>query len=180
MRKYCLIWVGSLIALIFAYSCKKNFQSSIHVSQTNPASDRPGATIEIEGAGFGQSQQSTAVYFNGVKASILSINDSVITVIIPAGATTGTLTVVANGSNYQSPMAFVITTGRWVQKANFHGPPVSEAMGFSIGNLGYVCGGAIPLQSGGYNFLYCYDPTQMSAHKRRVFLGWPDGKQLAL
>jgi N-acetylneuraminic acid mutarotase len=141
-------------------SCKKSNEGSISVVNIYPSSDGPEATIKIDGNGFGNNLGNTAVYFNGVKATIDSLSDSVMLVIIPAGATTGIITITANGHTYHSNTDFIVLTGTWVRKANFPGAGRYLAAGFSINNKGYVATGAN--NSTAFTTMYEYDPVSDS------------------
>jgi N-acetylneuraminic acid mutarotase len=150
---FCMVAISSII------SCKKVNESSITVTRINPDSDGPGATIEIDGRGFGNNPAAAAVYFNGVGGTIYSCSDSVMLVVIPNGATTGMLTITSAGHHtYKSSTDYIILTGTWIKKANFPGVARSNAASFSINNIGYVATGAdinlTPLAD-----MYAYDPV---------------------
>ena len=140
-------------------SCKKVSESIITVTSIFPNSDGPGASVQISGRGFGNNAAKDALYFNGVKATIDSCSDSVLVVVIPAGATTGPITISSPGHlTYRSPTNFVILTGTWIQKAGFPGLPRANAATFSINNIGYVVSG---ISENGTLLadMYAYNPT---------------------
>lgn len=62
-----------------------------------PNSGAPGATVALSGVGFGSSQGSGSVAFNGATASIVSWSDTTIFVVVPAGATSGNVAVTTSG-----------------------------------------------------------------------------------
>jgi N-acetylneuraminic acid mutarotase len=140
-------------------SCKKSNESSIRVFNINPSTDGPGATVIIQGEGFGNNTANTSVYFDGVKAQIDFLSDTLMYVIVPVGATTGTITITANGQTYNTSTDFVILSGSWIKKASFPGAGRNNAAAFSLNNKGYVVSG-----SGikGYTDMYEYDPASDS------------------
>jgi RHS repeat-associated protein len=69
------------------------------ITSLSAASDAVGAAIVITGTGFGASQGSGTVKFNGVNASVTIWSATSITVTVPTGATTGNVVVYASGVN---------------------------------------------------------------------------------
>ena len=57
-----------------------------------------GATVEITGTGFGPSQGTSTVTFNGAGATPTNWSDTSITVTVPAGAATGSVVVTVGGT----------------------------------------------------------------------------------
>jgi uncharacterized repeat protein (TIGR01451 family) len=92
------------------------------VDAVNPNKGKPGATTTIEGSGLNSGQKkaqasasvaaavatSTVVKFNGIAANILSITDTQIIVQVPAGATTGPVTVTTAGGTATSAQDFIV------------------------------------------------------------------------
>jgi RHS repeat-associated protein len=76
----------------------------------SPASGPVGTTVTITGGGFGASQGSNTVQFNGVTAQIVTWSDTQITAIVPAGALTGIVDVLIGGNNANSSSEFAVTT----------------------------------------------------------------------
>lgn len=62
-----------------------------------PTSGAPGTTVTISGSGFGATQGSSSVTFNGVPASPTSWSDTNISVPVPNSATSGSLVVIVGG-----------------------------------------------------------------------------------
>jgi hypothetical protein len=150
---FCFVVFSTILA------CKKVNEASITVTLIYPDSDGPGASVQISGRGFGNNAAKDALYFNGVKVTIDSCSDSVLVVVIPAGATTGPITISSPGHlTYRSPTNFVILTGTWIQKAGFPGLPRANAATFSINNIGYVVSG---ISENGTLLadMYAYNPT---------------------
>ncbi|MBS1508151.1 MAG: IPT/TIG domain-containing protein [Bacteroidetes bacterium] len=67
-----------------------------------------GATVTITGDHFGTSISSASVKFNGAPATIATITPTVITVTVPASATSGKISVTVNGVTYQSTSDFTV------------------------------------------------------------------------
>ncbi|MBZ5509240.1 MAG: IPT/TIG domain-containing protein [Acidobacteriia bacterium] len=80
------------------------------ISAVSPASGPVNSQITISGSGFGIPQGSGSVTFNGTIATPFSWSDGSIAVPVPAGATTGPLTVTAGGINSNS-FTFTVTPG---------------------------------------------------------------------
>lgn len=68
------------------------------ITSLSPASGGIGASVAITGAGFGASQGSSTVKFNGTTATATSWSDSLITALVPTGATTGNVVVTVGGT----------------------------------------------------------------------------------
>jgi uncharacterized repeat protein (TIGR03803 family) len=69
-------------------------------------SAKVGKLVEILGQGF---TGTTAVSFNGVKASFSNISDTYMTATVPAGALTGPVTVTTFTNTLKSNRAFLVT-----------------------------------------------------------------------
>jgi uncharacterized repeat protein (TIGR03803 family) len=69
-------------------------------------SAKVGKTVEILGQGF---TGTTKVSFNGVSAPFTNLTDTYMTATVPAGATTGTVTVTTFTSTMKSNRAFLVT-----------------------------------------------------------------------
>jgi|GEM_PF-271788 len=72
------------------------------ITSLNPTSGLPGANVTITGTGF---TGATAVAFNGTASAYTVVNATTITTTVPAGATTGNVTVTgptgtSNGVNF--------------------------------------------------------------------------------
>ena len=65
-----------------------------------------GATIEILGQGF---TSATQVSFNGTTAAFTSVSNNYLTAVVPAGATTGYLTVTTSSGTMKSSKQFLVT-----------------------------------------------------------------------
>ncbi len=67
------------------------------ISSLTPAAAQSLGLITISGSGFGGSQSSSQVQFNGVAATATSWSDTSITVSVPSNATSGPVTVIRDG-----------------------------------------------------------------------------------
>ena len=80
------------------------------ISSLNPASGAAGLAVTIAGIGFGATQGSSKVTFNGATAgTALNWSDTSIVVVIPSTATTGNVVVAVNGVN-SSGAPFTLVT----------------------------------------------------------------------
>lgn len=78
------------------------------LSGVSPASAAVGAQVTITGINFNPSATTYTVRFNGVQASVTSINETTIVATVPNGATTGKISVNINGVQVQSTSDFVV------------------------------------------------------------------------
>jgi uncharacterized repeat protein (TIGR03803 family) len=85
-----------------------------------PASGKVGKSIGILGQGF---NTATAVSFNGKAATFKIVSDTFLTSTVPAGATTGLVTVTMPGGNLKS-------------KRNFRVPPTIQSFTPASGPVG--------------------------------------------
>ena len=67
------------------------------IFDVNPISGMVGATATVRGQGFSTDASSDAVEFNGVAATVTSATTSTLVVTVPAGATTGPVSVTVGG-----------------------------------------------------------------------------------
>ena len=75
-------------------------------ARLQPTSGKVGSSVGIFGQGF---TGTKAVSFNGVNATPLSVTDTYLTVTVPSGAKTGTVTVVRPSGNLNSVRQFKVT-----------------------------------------------------------------------
>ena len=84
------------------------------ITSLSATSGKPGDMITVNGSGFGATQGSSTVMFNGTAATPSSWSDSSIAVPVPSGATTGNVVVTAggrasNGMNFTVTASLAIT-----------------------------------------------------------------------
>jgi N-acetylneuraminic acid mutarotase len=168
MKNKLLPWV--LMISGFA-SCTKNHgpqQAAPAITAISPMKGAPGTPVVISGGSFDTVAAHISVKFNGAVAMVYAVTTTSITVIVPAGATTGKITLTMHGSSASSNGDFEILPGGWVQKASlpYPLPPGGRAggIGFAIGNFGYMGFGTD--NGSDYDDLYRYDPAADSWTKR--------------
>jgi uncharacterized repeat protein (TIGR02543 family) len=77
------------------------------ITSFTPTNGAAGTSVAINGTNF---SGATAVAFNGISATNFTVNSATnISVVVPAGATTGTITVTTPGGTSPSATAFTIT-----------------------------------------------------------------------
>jgi RHS repeat-associated protein len=78
----------------------KNYVFTVYnpvLTSLTPAAAPPGGLITLNGSGFGASQSSSTVKFNGITADIYSWSDAVVKAYVPLNASSGPVTVIAGG-----------------------------------------------------------------------------------
>lgn len=83
------------------------FNVGTAITGISPSSGAPGTMVTVNGAGFGATQGSSTITFNGVAASPTSWSDGSIAVPVPSGAATGNV-VVTVGSLASNGMNFIV------------------------------------------------------------------------
>ena len=99
-----------------------------------PPSGNVGSSVVIAGTGFGATQGTSTVTFNGTAASVTSWSATGIIVTVPSGATTGPVVVAVSGSN-SNGVTFSVSSG-----------PVVASLSASFGSAG------TPVTISGSNF----------------------------
>jgi hypothetical protein len=117
LRRFAATWVEADISYIEPH---RRFTSAwieadvtlkIHISDVTPTGGLPGTAVTITGFGFGDTQGSGTVAFNGTPATtITSWSDTEIVCEVPVGATTGNVVVTENGGLSSAGVAFVVGT----------------------------------------------------------------------
>jgi RHS repeat-associated protein len=80
---------------------------ALSVSSISPLSGRVGATVTINGAGFGPTQSNSVASFYGAAANVVSWSDTQIVTTVPVGTSTGSVTVTVAGTTAQGPAFFL-------------------------------------------------------------------------
>lgn len=78
------------------------------IKSFSPSSGDPGTTVTISGSNFLISTSGNQVTFNGTPATITVASTVELTVIVPVGATTGPISVTANGKTATSANSFTV------------------------------------------------------------------------
>ncbi len=90
-----------------SFNSSKKFLVTPQLTGFSPASGPVGTSVTITGESFSQTKKVT---FNGTAATPVTINsDKQITVAVPAGATTGVITITTLGGSVSSPTSFTVT-----------------------------------------------------------------------
>src|SRR5438132_545519 len=98
--------VGNLVSI-------QRFTSSggggtIGIFVVTPGSALVGATVQIQGFGFSPTASNNQVNFDGTPATVSSATANSITTTVPAGATTGPITVTNTNGTATSPQPFTV------------------------------------------------------------------------
>jgi hypothetical protein len=83
------------------------------ITSVTPTSGAVGTSVTIAGTNFGSTQGTSAVSFNGTAATGTSWSSSSITVAVPSGATTGSVTVTVGGVT-SNGITFTVQSGGFV------------------------------------------------------------------
>ena len=102
------------------------------ITSVSPASGGSGTAVTIKGANLGT---ASAVRFNGVAATF-RLKGSAVSTTVPAGATTGPVTVTAGGGTATSPVAFVVPQPPTIAGFTPASGPVGTALTITGTNLG--------------------------------------------
>jgi RHS repeat-associated protein len=78
------------------------------ITSTTPSSGPAGTQVQFNGSGFGASQGTSTVSFNGVNAAVVSWSDTQIAVTVPSTAITGWVRVTVGGVASNTNIYFVI------------------------------------------------------------------------
>jgi len=97
------------------------------ISSLSPTSAAIGASVTISGSGFGNSQGSNTVKFNGVTASVTSWGNKTIVATVPSGATTGNVVVTVSGTA-SNGVTFTVIPAPSITSLS----PTSAAIGASV------------------------------------------------
>jgi uncharacterized repeat protein (TIGR01451 family) len=89
--------------------------SAPSISGFTPSSGNSGTSVVISGSNF---TSVSGVKFNGTSATFVGDSASQITAIVPAGATTGTISVTTGGGTATSGSSFTtLTTAHWINSS---------------------------------------------------------------
>ncbi len=111
------------------------------ITAFTPATGATGTSVTITGSKFSSTLNENEVKFNGVTATVSSATTTQLIVTVPANATTGTITVKVAGLTGVSASSFTVTSAvltQWTAKANVGGNARAYAVGFAIGDKGYI------------------------------------------
>src|SRR6266446_7879216 len=90
--------ISSIFALFTLINPDSLHAGGLSITSLSPNTGSIGASITVSGSGFGNSQGSSTVKFNGTLATTInSWSSSAIVAIVPSGATTGNVVVTVSG-----------------------------------------------------------------------------------
>ena len=96
----------------------------------NPTSGPVGTSVIISGTNFSTTASNNTVKFNNTVANVTSSTTASITTTVPAGATTGAITVIVGGQTATSSTNFAVTVVTSPTITSFN--PTSGAVGTSV------------------------------------------------
>ncbi|MDO5977429.1 IPT/TIG domain-containing protein [Flavivirga spongiicola] len=80
------------------------------ITALNPVKGGVGETVVLTGANYSTTPEENKVWFNGVEATVSAATATSITVTVPAGATTGTVSVQVKDGTVITGPSFEVTT----------------------------------------------------------------------
>jgi hypothetical protein len=92
------------------YAVAFNVTDDFTITLLAPATGPAGTTVTITGGGFGATQASSTVQFNGANATASSWSENQVTVVVPVGTTSGPVNIAVGSSIACAPSPFVFTT----------------------------------------------------------------------
>jgi YD repeat-containing protein len=81
---------------------------AVAISLVTPGQGKVGSSVTLFGKGFSSTPAQNAVAFNGTAATVTAAAPTRLVVTVPAGATTGSITLTAPLGNATSPSAFTV------------------------------------------------------------------------
>jgi hypothetical protein len=112
LNKKSLFWITviSVTITLMLSSCKKDDPSPqpVTIDSFTPATGPVGTTVTITGANFSPTPTNNTVTFNETAATVTTATTTQLTVTVPAGATTGKISVAANGVVATSITDFIV------------------------------------------------------------------------
>ncbi len=112
------------------------------ISGISPASGPAGTPVDIAGSGFGPSQGSSTVTFNGVAAPVTAWSDTLIKAVVPDGAGSGNVVVTVGGIASNGVYFDVSTGGETVLESQ------SKVIGPAGGSITLTDGAALAVAPG--------------------------------
>lgn len=90
------------------------------ITHTSSNAASPGDTFTISGTNFGTSSSAIQVNFNGTAATVTAVRDTLITVTVPNGFTSGKVVVLVNGYPVYGPsIAYLVAVPAPVYQLDF-------------------------------------------------------------
>jgi hypothetical protein len=92
--------------------------NGIAIFDFTPEQGPIGATVTIQGQGFGATPAVNDVHFNGAAATVVSASPSLLTVTVPTGGSIGPITVTFNGQTATSSQPFAVVASPVISGIN--------------------------------------------------------------
>ncbi|EAY30963.1 IPT/TIG domain-containing protein [Microscilla marina] len=150
------------------------------ITEFTPTEAGQGDTITIKGTNFNATTAETSIKFGTTAATtILSVSETEIKVVVPAGVTEGANKITASikGLDAASTTDFTYLLGTWTQKKDFQGGARITGISFSIGTKGYIgLGRSASGFSSTLDDLWEYDPANDTWTQKA---NYPGGKRSA-
>ena len=111
MEKYLYCWAGRalfFLVLLGLYACTKEEPAPFQINSFSPDQGIEGAVVSIMGEGFSTETAKNLVKFNGIVATVSTASATQLTATVPAGASTGKITVEAEGRMATSTTDFTV------------------------------------------------------------------------
>jgi|ERR1035437_6609897 N-acetylneuraminic acid mutarotase len=175
-KSMATIMALSLMVLLFASGCKKDnngpaenlgLPQIIHFYRD---ADTVGGVVHIYGKNFSKYLAHNTVIFNSKEATPFYSDNDTLLVKVPAGATTGKISVKVYDNTAVSIDTFYVTTGRWTKLADFPGDGRITTVAFAVNNTGYMGTG-----SGNSNYLKDFWKYNQSADNWSQLSDFPGG-----
>jgi phosphatidylinositol-3-phosphatase len=126
------------------------------VSAVTPGSGWPGTVVSLTGSGF---TGATGVAFNGTAATFTVTSDTQLSATVPAGASTGPVTVTTPAGTGTSPASFTVTAGA----PSYYSLVASDPALLAYWRLGETSGTTAADVAGAHNGTYVSKPGLGSA-----------------
>ena len=158
-------------------NCKKEKDASekpdpLHIEYFYQDADTIGGTVMIVGKGFSLDPANNKILFNITATKPFYSSHDTLLVKVPQGATTGKIQVEVYSQTVLSKGIFNVVSGHWKKMSDFPGSARTGAVGFSIGDKGYVVLG-LGAAGGEYKHLWEYNDVNNAWTKKAEFPG-PD------
>jgi hypothetical protein len=142
------------------------------ITSFSPIKGQPGTQVKIQGMNLIYpaitNTLEPVVKFNGVQASIISVTENTLDVIVPENSSSGKITLEIANVIVTSVQDFLVPP--WQKLSDFPGTAKIGSMFFAIGNKGYVVSGG-PYTSGVQNDTWEFDGSNETWTQKADFPG---------
>lgn len=153
------------VSIEYVYDSTGNITQILRTSLTgiailgfSPQQGPIGAAVTIQGQGFGITPAANDVRFNGAAATVLSASSSSLVITVPAGATSGQITVTAAGQTATSSQPFTVVASPVVSSIT---PTLATSNAAATVVVNVQAIGA-NLQGSTFTFLPAFSPPPLS------------------